>query len=97
MTESCTCTTNPKPHGHNYLHTRVVAAAVIRPVMTIDSWRKRGILASVSGGHGQTKVCACCAVELAEKAPVRWQRRVARKAGRSIRAKAKVRDQSVAA
>ena len=97
MTESCNCTTNPNQHEHSYLHTRVVAAAIIRPVMTVDSWRKRGILASVSSGHGQTKVCACCAVELAGKASVRWQRRVARNAGRTIRAKANARARSVAA
>jgi hypothetical protein len=97
VTESCNCTTNPNEHEHNYVRTDAASRAIGRPFHTVDSWRKRGVLPSVSEGYGQTKVCLCCAAELSGNASVRWERRVARRAGRSIRAKAKARARSVAA
>jgi hypothetical protein len=97
LTTTCHCTTNPNEHQHNYLRTHAVAKAIVRPFHTVDTWRKRGILPSISEGYGQTKVCLCCAAELSGNASVRWERRVARRAGRSIRAKARARSRATAA
>jgi hypothetical protein len=93
---ACKCTTNPNPHEHNYLRPLIVAEAIGRPLATVESWRKRGDLPSISAGYGQTKVCACCAVELDGNASVRWEKRVRRRAGRTIRAKAKARARAAA-
>jgi hypothetical protein len=78
LTTTCHCTTNPNPHEHSYLRPLTVAALVNRPFQTVDSWRKRGDLASVSGGYGQTKVCVCCAAQLSQTTAVRWVKRTRR-------------------
>lgn len=90
----CTCTTNLKPHQHNYVRPVFVAEAIGRPFHTVDSWRKRGVLPSISEGYGQTRVCSCCAAELHERASTRWVKRVARRSGRTIRAKARARERA---
>lgn len=87
MTEPCDCTTNPNPHTHNYLRPLTVAAAIGRPFKTVDSWRRRGEIASTGSGYGQLKVCVCCAAEQDTKTSVRWVKRNARRSGRTIRAK----------
>lgn len=78
MTESCTCTTNPKPHTHNFLRPLTVAALVGRPFQTVDNWRKAEKLAQAGEGYGQRKVCVCCAAQLATTTSVRWVKRTRR-------------------
>jgi len=79
LSHACHCPMNPEPHEHRYLRPLTVAALVGRPFQTVDSWRKRGQLPSVSNGYGTTKVCVCCAAGLATTTPVRWVKRARRR------------------
>lgn len=75
MTEPCDCTTNPNPHTHRYLRPVTVAAAIGRPIATVESWRKREAIPSTGQGYGERKVCLCCASALSDKTAVRWVKR----------------------
>ena len=76
MTDTCNCATNPNAHVHRMLRPQQVAPLIGRPFHTVDTWRKRGQLASTGVGYGQTRVCLCCAAELAVGAEVRWEDKV---------------------
>lgn len=78
MSERCTCTTNPAEHDHRFLRPVTVAAAIGRPVQTVLTWQKRGVLPAVGERYGERKVCVCCASALARVTSVRWVKRTRR-------------------
>lgn len=79
MGERCDCTTNPNEHDHRFLRPVTVAAAVGRPIATIETWRKSGKLATTGKGRGQVKVCSCCAAQLHTTTSKRWVKTLRRR------------------
>lgn len=79
MSDRCTCTTNPAEHDHRFLRPVTVAAAIGRPVATIETWRKREAIPSTGDRYGERKVCLCCAAALSTRTAVRWVKRARRR------------------
>jgi hypothetical protein len=78
MSERCNCATNPSEHDHRFLRPVTVAALVGRPIQTVLTWQKRGVVPTEGEQYGQRKVCVCCCAEQATKTPVRWVKRTRR-------------------
>jgi len=85
MSDRCACATNPNEHEHRFLRPVTVAAAIGRPVATVETWRKREVIPQIGEGYGEGKVCLCCAAEQSDKTPVRWVKRARRRSGRMPR------------
>lgn len=79
MTDRCDCATNPNEHDHRFLRPVTVAATICRPVATIETWRKRGVIPSIGEQYGDRKVCLCCAAEQSSKTSTRWVKRAHRR------------------
>lgn len=79
MTEPCNCTTNPNDHDHRFLRPVTVAAAIGRPIATVETWRKREAIPSIGDGYGERKVCLCCAAAISSRTAVRWVKRSRRR------------------
>lgn len=78
MSDRCTCATNPNEHDHRFLRPVTVAALIGRPIATVETWRKREVIAQQGERYGERKVCVCCAAEQSGKTAVRWVKRARR-------------------